>query len=254
MARPPIEKRICDTPEFSVFSPIDAHGGTEIIELSVDEFEAIRLIDLEGVSREECADRMNIARTTAQAVYNSARNKIAKSIVYGMELHIEGGAYRLCDGSAGCKRCPRRASENNISFEQITKEDNIMRIAVTYENGQVFQHFGRTEAFKLFDVADNCIQSTDVISSNGAGHGALAGVLSASAVDVLICGGLGTGAMNALTQAGIEVIAGASGDVDEAVKAYLAGELVSTGSNCHHHDHEEGHSCGSHGCGSHGCH
>ncbi len=129
-----------------------------------------------------------------------------------------------------------------------------MRIAVTYENGQVFQHFGRTEAFKLFDVADNCIKSADVISSNGAGHGALAGVLSASAVDVLICGGLGTGAMNALTQAGIEVIAGASGDVDEAVKAYLAGELVSTGSNCHHHDHEEGHSCGSHGCGSHGCH
>lgn len=255
MARPPIEKRICDTPEFSVFSPIDAHGMKEIIELSVDEFETIRLIDLEGVSREECADRMSIARTTAQVVYNSARNKIARSIVYGMELHIAGGAYRLCDGSAGCSRCPRRASDKQkINFAHIIKEENIMRIAVTYENGQVFQHFGRTEAFKIFDVADNQVKTFDVLSSNGAGHGALAGVLSDNNVDVLICGGLGTGAMNALADAGIEVIAGASGDVDEAVKAYLAGELVSTGSNCHHHDHEEGHSCGSHGCGSHGCH
>lgn len=255
MARPPIEKRICETPEFSVFSPMDAHGRKEIIELSVDEFETIRLIDLKGVSREECADRMNIARTTAQAVYNSARNKIAKSIVYGMELHIAGGAYRLCDGSAGCSRCHRRNMDRTkISFETINKEDHIMRIAVTYEDGQVFQHFGHTEVFKLFDVEKNQIISSAVLSSNGAGHGALAGVLFNNKVDVLICGGLGTGAMNALTEAGIKVIAGATGNVDEAVKAYLEGKLVSTGSNCHHHDHEEGHSCGSHGCGSHGCH
>ena len=129
-----------------------------------------------------------------------------------------------------------------------------MRIAVTYENGEVFQHFGHTEYFKIYDVEGTEIKCAEVYGSNGAGHGALAGVLFNSGVNVLICGGLGAGAMNALTNAGIEVIAGATGDVDEAVQAYLAGNLVSTGSNCNHHEHEGGHSCGSHGCGSHGCH
>ncbi len=129
-----------------------------------------------------------------------------------------------------------------------------MRIAVTYEDGQVFQHFGHTENFKIYEVEGKEIKSAEVYGSNGAGHGALAGMLFHSGVDVLICGGLGGGALNALTEAGIQVIAGASGDVDEAVNAYLAGNLVSTGANCHHHDHEEGHSCGEHGCGEHGCH
>ena len=129
-----------------------------------------------------------------------------------------------------------------------------MRIAVTYENGQVFQHFGHTQNFKIYDVEDGEVKKAEVCDSNGAGHGALAGVLFQNDVDVLICGGLGMGAMNALTEAGIKVIAGATGDADEAVCAYLAGNLVSTGSNCHHHDHEEGHSCGEHGCGGNGCH
>jgi len=129
-----------------------------------------------------------------------------------------------------------------------------MRIAVTYENGQVFQHFGRTENFKIYDVEGTEIKSDSICGSNGAGHGALAGVLFNSGVNVLICGGLGAGAMNALNEAGIEVVAGASGDADKAVLEYLSGNLVSTGSNCNHHDHEEGHSCGEHGCGNHGCH
>lgn len=249
MPRPPIEKRVCETPEFAVFAPKDAYGNQNVITLTTDEFETIRLIDLEGVSREECADRMGIARTTAQAVYNSARKKLAQAIVYGMELRITGGAFRLCDGSAGCTRCPRRGTFGQSAEQSpIVKEEQIMRIAVTYENGQVFQHFGRTESFKLYDVAENQMMETHILSSNGAGHGALAGVLQSSKVDVLICGGLGGGALNALTEAGIKVIAGAVGDADAAVNAYLAGELVSTGSNCHHHDHEGSHACGGHGC------
>lgn len=129
-----------------------------------------------------------------------------------------------------------------------------MRIAVTYENGQIFQHFGRTEYFKIYDIEGNNIKEADVYGSNGVGHGALAGLLYNKQIDVLICGGLGMGAYNALTQAGIKVVAGATGDVDEAVKEYLAGNLVSTGSNCNHHNHGEGHSCGNHGCASNGCH
>lgn len=130
-----------------------------------------------------------------------------------------------------------------------------MKIAVTYDNGQIFQHFGRTENFKVYEVEDGKVVSSEVIGSNGIGHGALAGLLADRAVDVLICGGIGGGAQAALAEAGVELCAGAEGDADQAVEAYLKGELISTGANCDHHgeghscgDHEEGHSCGS-GCG-----
>ena len=141
-----------------------------------------------------------------------------------------------------------------------------MKIAVTYDNGEVFQHFGHSEQFKIYEVNDGKVVSSEVVSSNGQGHGALANVLAGEEVDVLICGGIGGGAMTALTDNGIEVCAGASGNTDEAVEAYLEGALESTGVNCDHHgeghtcgDHEDGHSCGSHdeeascgSCGSHG--
>lgn len=129
-----------------------------------------------------------------------------------------------------------------------------MKIAVAYDNGNIFQHFGRTESFKLYEVEDNTVISSEVIGSNGIGHGALAGLLAEQNVDVLICGGIGEGAQSALTEAGVELCSGAEGNADEAVEAYLKGELVSTGANCDHH-HEEGHSCGDHGeghsCGGH---
>ena len=131
-----------------------------------------------------------------------------------------------------------------------------MRIAVAYDNGNVFQHFGRTEFFKVYEVEDNKVIFSEVIGSNGVGHGALAGLLSEQSVDVLICGGIGGGAQAALAEAGVELCAGAEGDADQAVEAYLKGELVSTGANCDHHHHEDGHSCGDHeeghSCGS-GC-
>ena len=129
------------------------------------------------------------------------------------------------------------------------------RIAVTYDNGQIFQHFGRTEAFKVYEVEDGKVVSSEVMESNGVGHGALAGLLADHTIEVLICGGIGGGAMAALEERGIEVCAGAEGDTDAAVEAYLKGELASAGVTCDHHgeghtcgDHEEGHSCGNHGC------
>ena len=121
-----------------------------------------------------------------------------------------------------------------------------MKIAVTYDNGNVFQHFGKTEFFKVYEVEDNKVVSSEVIGSNGVGHGALAGLLADQAVDVLICGGIGGGAQAALEEAGVELCAGAEGDTDQAVEVYLRGELISSGANCDHHHHEEGHSCGGH--------
>ena len=137
------------------------------------------------------------------------------------------------------------------------------RIAVTYENGEVFQHFGHTDEFKVYEVEDGKVVSSEIIGSNGSGHGALAGLLGENRIDVLICGGIGGGAQAALQERGIELCAGASGDADEAVEAYLRGELVNTGANCSHHgeghscsDHGEGHSCSDHdeghSCGN--CH
>ena len=120
-----------------------------------------------------------------------------------------------------------------------------MKIAVTYDNGNIFQHFGKTEYFKVYETEDQKVVSSEVISSNGKGHGALAVLLEEQGVNVLICGGLGGGAQTALAEAGIEVCSGASGDADQAVESYLKGELASAGVNCDHH-HGEGHSCGSH--------
>ena len=136
-----------------------------------------------------------------------------------------------------------------------------MKIAVTYDNGTVFQHFGHTEQFKVYEVADGAVTSTEVIGTNGSGHEALASFLKDRSVDVLICGGIGGGAEAALTEAGIEMCAGAAGSADEAVAAYLRGELVNTGVNCDHHDeehacggHEDGEACGGCAGGCHGCH
>ena len=132
-----------------------------------------------------------------------------------------------------------------------------MKIAVTYENGQIFQHYGHTENFKIYDVLGKDIISSQVVSTNGSGHGALAGMLKSLNVAVLICGGIGGGAQAALAEAGIMLYGGVSGDADDAVKALLEGTLAfNPNVQCNHHGHEhgEGHTCGNHGCGSHSCH
>ena len=124
-----------------------------------------------------------------------------------------------------------------------------MKIAVTFEYGQIFQHFGHTEQFKLYEVEGDKIVSSEVIPTNGSGHEALADLLAERGVRALVCGGIGDGAQAALSAAGIEICSGAQGDADEAVAAYLRGELASAGVNCDHHDHEEGGGCGG-SCGS----
>ena len=130
-----------------------------------------------------------------------------------------------------------------------------MKIAVTYENGQIFQHFGHTKSFKIYTVEDNKVVSAEVVDTNGSGHGALAGMLRILGVDTLICGGIGGGAQTALKDAGIALYGGVSGNADTAVEEFLAGTLMfNPDVKCSHHDHEHGHSCGNHGCGSHSCH
>lgn len=139
-----------------------------------------------------------------------------------------------------------------------------MRIAVTHENGSIFQHFGHSSEFKVYDTADGEITASQVVSTNGSGHGALATLLRDLKVDALICGGIGGGAQTALAQAGIRLYGGVSGDADDAVRALLAGSLDYQASpQCSGHGHAHGHSCGSgehhcredrQGCAGNGCH
>lgn len=129
-----------------------------------------------------------------------------------------------------------------------------MKIAVTYENEQIFQHFGHTEKFKIYTILDGKIVSAEVIDTNSRGHGALAGFLSSLKADILICGGIGAGAQNALNQSGIKLYGGCFGNCDEAVSAFINGQLeFNPNVRCSHHDHDAHHSCGNHGCGSHNC-
>ena len=133
-----------------------------------------------------------------------------------------------------------------------------MKIAVTYENGQIFQHFGHAEQFKIYDVENGKIAGSTVADTNGQGHGALAAILQNLKVDALICGGIGGGAQMALAEAGIKLYGGVSGSCDAAVEALLAGTLgYNPNVKCNHHDHEHGegaHTCGGHGCGKGNCH
>ena len=124
-----------------------------------------------------------------------------------------------------------------------------MRIAIPYENGNIFQHFGRSEAFKFYDVDGGAVTATAVVSTNGSGHGALAGFLVAHHADAVICGGIGAGARLALEEAGIRLYPGAAGSADEAVHAFLAGTLqYQPDLVCSHHRDAPPRVCGSHTC------
>lgn len=254
MPRPRKCRRVCAFPQTLAFAPENPEKGEAAVVLTVDEYETIRLIDKEGFSQEQCGEQMQVARTTVQQIYASARKKLADVIVDGLPLRIEGGDYQLCNG--GSRACGSECYKQKYNQQYAKpKGENMMRIAVTYENGEIFQHFGHTEQFKLYDVEEGKIVSAQVVDSNGSGHGALAGVLSALHVDALICGGIGGGAQTALAAAGIKLYGGVTGSADAAAEALAAGRLVfNPNVHCDHHEHHgDGHSCGEHGCGSHSC-
>lgn len=251
MARPPRCRRICEEPAYDGFVPIGIESNDTIV-LTVDEYEVIRLIDLEKLTHEQCGIQIGVARTTVTDIYESAREKLADCLVNGKRLYISGGNYTLCGGSGNCFRhgnCTKVNRRNSIPALP-EKGEKTMRIAVTYENGNVFQHFGHTEKFMIYDVSDGNITQKTLVDTNGSGHGALADILKKLGTDVLICGGIGGGAQMALTEAGIKLYGGVSGSCDEAVNAMFAGTLwYSENATCDHHGHEhgEGHRCGDHG-------
>lgn len=253
MPRPQRCRRICREPACQGLAPIGCPAEDYIV-LTRDEYEVLRLVDYLHLTHEQCAARMDISRTTVTEICDQARFKLTSALVNGWRLEVRGGNIRVCQGDAPCRRCPMAPRPSQAEF---LKGAATMRIAVTYENGQVFQHFGHTQEFKVYDVADGKVVSSRVMGNQGQGHGALATLLQGTGVDVLICGGIGPGAKTALSNRGIELYGGVTGSADAAVEALLAGTLAyNPDVSCDHHDHdhghghEEDHACGHHG---HGC-
>lgn len=257
MPRPCKRRRVCAMPENVSFGPLNGDESAQALKIvmTVDEYECIRLIDLKGLTQAGCAKRMGVARTTVQAIYDSARSKLAEALVRGRPLILKGGEYSLCGGDdPDCARKNGAWCRFNPNRKQ--QEETAVKIAVTYENGMIYQHFGHTAQFKVYEVEGGNVKTAAVVDTNGSGHGALAGFLMNLGVDTLICGGIGGGARQALAQAGITLFGGVVGDADEAVKALLAGGLsFDPNVRCSHHDGEHEHNCGDsgHDCGS-GCH
>lgn len=242
MARPVKKRRVCALPGYTEFYARREDTAPEVL-MTVEEYETVRLMDYFGLTQQECAEEMEVARTTVQALYTSARKRIAAAMVEGRPLIITGGSYALC-GAACCAYGAAGVGENK-------KGTAIMKLAVTYNNGTIFQHFGKTSQFKIYQVEDNKVASAEVVDTNGQGHGALAGFLKQHGVDTLICGGIGGGAQQALASAGIALYGGVRGDADAAVQDFLAGKLAyDPAVHCSHHDktHADGHGQG-HGNG-----
>ena len=228
-------RRVGIIPEYRGFTP-DGLASGDAIDMTVDELEVLRLCDLEGLNQEAVAQHMGIARATVAAICSRAHRKVANALVNGRAIVIEGG---------------------NIAYSPITtttaawpaKEIGTMRVATTYDNGNIFMHFGRSEQFKIYDIQDGKVLNEQVVGTGGTGHGALAGLLANGGVDTLICGGIGAGARLALAEAGIRLYPGAEGGADDAVRALLAGALhYQPDYVCGHHKDEPPRVCGSHTC------
>ena len=233
MPRPVKYRRIGQMPVYRSFSPDDVTDA-ETVQMTVDEFETIKLLDGNGLTQCECASRMHIARTTVTAIYDSARKKVADALVNGKQLLIVGGC---------CEYEPIEI------HQQVTSKGNkTMRIAVAYQDGDVFQHFGQTKQFKLYDIEEGKIVNEQIVDTNGVSHGALAGSLKAAEADVVICGGIGEMGRAALAEVNIIPYPGVKGSADDAAKALAEGRLqYDLDAHCdhHHHDHHSG-KCGHH--------
>lgn len=225
MSRPKKNRCVIEEPRFRCFGA-KGHCDAPSIEMSVDEYEAILLLDGRGLSQEETAFRMGVSRTTVTAIYRAARKKIADYLENGKRLSIAGGCYSLEDG----------LSKTGIT--DLKKGTIIgMKIAVSYENEEVFQHFGQTPSFKFYQIEKGKVTATSVESTNGTSHKDLIPWLKGRQVDTLICGGVGEMVISLLKENGIACMAGVEGSADEAVKKLLASELECVCEpTCHCHD------------------
>ncbi len=225
MPRPVSRRRVGASPVARAYKPAGVPlRELEEVVLSLDELEAIRLADLEGLYQEACAVRMGISRQTFGRIVESARRKVADALVNGKALAFEGGI---------------------IHMEE-TMED--YKIAVPAQDGDINQHFGSARDFAIFTVKGGAVIDAEMYPApEGAGcKSGSAGGLAKKGVTVMLAGGMGEGAARVMESYGIKAVRGVSGDIRAAVDAYVAGRVKDSGSNCAGHEHGDGHDCGHH--------
>ncbi len=249
MPRPIKMRRICGCRHAGV------HTGAVAIHLSAAEFEALRLSDLEEIPQSSAAERMAVSRGTFQRLLYAGHRKTAFALAANRPLTVDAPDSAVetvqsgCANSDRCRYCYRKLSYTTLH----STGENIMRIAVTSENGQVFQHFGHTPEFSIFEIEDQRIAGMKTESTGDSGHEELVRFLADRQVEILLAGGIGAGAQNALAEANIKLVGGVSGDVVEAVGNYLKGTLhPRCDFQCKGHQHgPTSHDCAHHCHGGH---
>ena len=218
MPRPRKSRKVCHFPRNLSFSPTEFIGEKEPVFLTVDEYETLRLIDLEGFSQEECGEWMGVARTTGQMIYASARKKLAQMLVEGRQLRIEGGDYRLCDGA---KECSQPICFKQYYAKGYAKPADTRRIAVPYETGNICRDFETAQQIRIYDIREKQILVSRLADTGETDARMLPGILTALQTDVLICDQISGGTKLALEAGGIRLVTGISGDADTIVAENL---------------------------------
>ena len=224
MPRPVKLRNVCCLPKINAFVPMDHNFRADCIVMTVDEYETIRLIDLEGLTQEECSKQMNVARTTVQGIYNEARRKLAEFLVNGKKLRIEGGEYKICNGAHKSCHCGCLMNNNK-------EEVNEMYIAIpadeNNENSTICMSYGRTPYFAIYDVQNEeftFLDNSAVACSGGAGIVA-SQTLVDKKVNIVITQRLGQNAADVLKAANIKIIKGNQGTIKENIKYFLEDKL-----------------------------
>jgi len=227
MPRPIKERSIREKPVCCRFIP-EKIQNTETVILTMDEFDVIRKCDYERLSQENCAQTMNVSRTTVQRIYASARQKIAEALILGKVLEVDGGIVSF-------------NSEDDSSNYKNEKGEVSMKIAIGLDGEKVADHFGHCNDFRVYEIVDNKVINQEDIHDDVHVHQARPQFLKDLGVDVLIMNSMGKGAYNRLIALGIKTINAENKSIEEALNSYLSQEL---------NVELVGHEC--HGCGSHG--
>src|SRR5665648_135695 len=225
--------------------------------MSLDGLEVLRLLDLEGLSQEEAATVLGVSRSSVSRTASKARRALVEAIWRGEALTVEGGPVAVLKERRQSARPGDSLGPREQDVRDGTPQKNqgeIMVIAVPHESGSVNQHFGRTREFLVTSAQDGAIRERSVYEVPGMQHNhlALAGFLQDRGVDVILAGGMGAPMREALERSGFEVICGVSGLAEDAVGAYLRGEVEPGPATCGHH-HGEAHVHGEHHHGEGGC-
>lgn len=228
MPRPKKCRKVCCMPSVRRFTPETRHPAEETVVLTVDEYEALRLIDRMGYSQEECCAYMEVARTTVQQIYNNARKKIAYALVEGATLEIGGGDYQLCDGKerpCACGGCPKHR------FTRAAGEDGyVLRIAIPVDETRkhVSISFGRAPFMIFYNTQDGSFEVRENPAAqvaNGAGVKA-AEFVAGMNVNALITPRLGENAAEVLEAAAVGIYEAQGKDALENAKALAEGKLA----------------------------